>query len=59
MAANRIAYPRVGCGAWWDMSPDLSSLRSPPDKTGVISHGAAPPQTKRETVAARKETKIL
>ena len=24
----RIAYPRVGCGAWWDMSPDLSSPQS-------------------------------
>ncbi|MCX6638574.1 MAG: hypothetical protein NT090_26265, partial [Acidobacteria bacterium] len=21
IAATRITYPRVGCGAWWDMSP--------------------------------------
>jgi len=25
IAATRITYPLVGCGAWWDMSPDLSS----------------------------------
>jgi hypothetical protein len=40
-AATKITYPRLGCGAGWEMSPDLSSLRSRPDKTGVMAHGAA------------------
>jgi hypothetical protein len=25
VAANEITYPCVGCGAWQDLSPDLSS----------------------------------
>jgi hypothetical protein len=45
------------------MSPDLSSLQtgaaSQQDKTGVMSHGAASPQRKREIVAPRKKAQIL